>query len=347
MSTSPLSRSDSVYSLRDNPTPNAQREDYVSLYRTPPSSPKAVGGRSFDYKGSLSREEVAKVLAQSPYNPRKHGELPEGSPGLLGRVSRLAPYSPECQQPSDFRKKHLTRMRKSLGREKPRVVMGSPYGRGPLSRKAAAMKRKAGATTGRNAAIIIFKHAGQYRYVEGLTEGPPGGHHAEFKSLTRAILQRVHLLYTERHPCLEGLPGTQCCHARLSALLPADAIIVASTVEPSKDPEIRARQEDELRQAQEALGVKKGSSRRKRARGKENVSVVKGASRKKPRMKGKSDHSVFPELASSPLSCASEESMDFSMSPCLSEGGVDMGGFFSPPRRRSMIDVTAQPQLFT
>ena len=236
-----------------------------------PPSPSFSSGRIFDYDNPtnpLSREQIAEIFSKPPY---KRTDIEEENvvPNALEKF-----LSPSVTRPSRIRVRHLKDMPK-----RELTVLESPYGAGLFSKKAGKTKREHDATTGRNVAIVIFKFSdrNEYGYTEGVTRGLPGGVHSEFLALNEVpddSLELITFLYTERFPCT-SYSGSQRCHDRLSALLPEDTIVLASTDRPPQDPADRKASEEHFRYLQKRIqGIRSPSIRPGTCRGPKRDSTV-------------------------------------------------------------------------
>lgn len=100
-----------------------------------------------------------------------------------------------------------------------------PYLEHPMARRAAEYKKKINATAGRNVSIVLYRSPNTKtpRHTIAITEGPPGGPHAElraFDMLPEAVRQDaanlVFAVYTEREPCTAHDSG---CARKLKSVL--------------------------------------------------------------------------------------------------------------------------------
>lgn len=178
----------------------------------------------------IPQVELKKVLSEAPY------VRPEGVP--LGT-------------PVKMRK---SKLRGNFPRSPFKNVVIEQYGSGPLSQYCIKRKIELDKTTGRCYAVAGFlsPNSKNVRFTEGVTEGPPGGPHAELKALAQLPpgldKENVRIVYIERKCC-------ELCHAKLKELLHPDTTIVYSC-HYTPDAKRQRKNEAAFRVVQANLGVR-------------------------------------------------------------------------------------------
>lgn len=131
----------------------------------------------------------------------------------------------------------------------------------PLVRRAVEHKKKINATAGRNVSIILFNspNSKKPKHTIAITDGPPGGPHAELKafdSLPLAVRQDasnlVFAVYTEREPCNAHDAG---CARKLKSVL-ARTTQIFYTANHDSNPRRQLFKEIEFQHAQAQQGIR-------------------------------------------------------------------------------------------
>lgn len=136
-----------------------------------------------------------------------------------------------------------------------------PYAEHPLARRAAEYKKQINATAGRNVSIVLYQSPNSKtpKHTIAITEGPPGGPHAELKAfdmLPLAVRQDasnlVFAVYTEREPCHAHDAG---CARKLKSVL-ARTTEVFYTANHDSNPRRQLFTELEFQRVQAQEGIR-------------------------------------------------------------------------------------------